>query len=559
MCTNFFKIHRKPFKDYEYKQVNSFVPIGNIGRLEPIHFRKDIQEYWPTGDAGKRYVFAPCGQCEDCRNANRYAWAWRLASEVQYYMKEKKYHLGFITLTYNDDALPRFPSIFSQLSGMPCFSKHDTKGLILYLRKMLFRHYAVTDLVYFLASEYGPKTQRPHYHMVIAWPDVGYRRVKRDGKFMRNPDGSFFRIECPLPASIVHGYIKHYWAEEIVRLDGSKRPPLGFVSPKDLLGGQSLKSGKKILPFEVANINDALNGSFYTAKYVTKDFYYMRDVMSCLSDDEMWHFRSAKFRDENGCNLNDFLPHHIQSKSLGFESVAHLTDLQRLDLLLYGRCLLGNDRLSMPPMYIQNKLLFKPCYLIQADGSRVVKRELTQFYKDNMRIILEKKFEYYDLLFKQMSDNQYWLSSGVDEKFTLYDIGLEYKDIFGGRINGRLLENELRWGGFSETEVFTPASFVRQLVNSDFLGCRLSVAYVVYFGVPQQYCFNDVYGTFANRYQHPAYIRKWDTLDYRKWMRIQMVFKFLFRFMEWQIKAQPDEIADTVRDEFNQPVSAIGA
>lgn len=555
MCLTHYKIHRKPFKDFTYQQVNSFVPVAPVGRLEPIHFRKDIHEYWPTGDAGKRYVFAPCGQCEDCRNANRFAWAWRLVSEVQYYMRERDYHMGFITLTYNDNMLPRFPSIFGELSGMPCFSRDDTHKLILYVRKMLHREYAVTDLVYFLASEYGPKTQRPHYHMVIAWPSVGHRRVMRNGKYIRNPDGSYFRTECPLPASVIHSLIAHYWSEPVKQFDGTVRPALGFVSPKDLLGGQSLKSGKKILPFEVTNLNDALNGAFYTAKYVTKDFYFMRDVMGKLTDSDIYRYmRSAKFRDENGCNLNDFLPHHIQSKSLGFESIAHLTDVQRLDLLLRGRCLLGSDHLSMPPMYIQNKILFKPCYLIQADGTRVVKRELTQFYKDNCELILRKKFEYYDMLFRKMSDNQYWLSTGIDSSFTLYDISLEYKDVFGGRLNGELFLKELKSVGLDSSVVYSLGEFVRNVLDRDFLGMPLSVAYVVYYGVPQQYCFSDYLETFKNRYRHPAYVRSWDTLDYRRWCRIQWFFGYVLRYMQWQHRSVPDENADFVRDDANQLV-----
>lgn len=556
MCTSFFRIRKKPRVGTELKQIRSFIPIAPTGEAPsaPIHFKTDLVSFWPSGDAGKRFVFAPCGQCEDCRNASRYSWAWRLASEVQYYMRERKYHLGFITLTYNDSSLPKIPGIFPEVAGFPCFSKDDIHKFVLYLRKTLHRQYLVTDLVYFVASEYGSKTQRPHYHMVIAWPDVGYVRVKRNGRYLLNPDGSYFRRSVPLSAKIIHTMIKGYWAEPLKDINGNvTRAPLGFVSPKHVQGGESLVSGRKILPFEVANLSDALNGAFYTAKYVTKDFYYMRELYGSLSDELLSYYNSSVFAAREGFRLRDFTPFHVQSKSLGFESIAHLTDLQRLDLLTNGRCLLGSDRLSMPPMYIQNKILFKPCYLINADGTRVVRRELTQFYRDNLELILSKKVAYYDKVFEAFKDNQYWVTSGVDYSFHLSDIASEFRDVFGGRLNGHVLYSELKRYGVPDG-VYTPASFFSAVDIRSFFGCSLSEAYVFYFGVSHQFCFRDKLETFRNRYRHPAFTRKWDLIPDREYFHIQDFFKFAFRFLEWKTKSVPDETVDFVRDSANQLV-----
>ena len=60
-------------------------------------------------NAGVNRVFASCGKCEDCSRTAQYSWAWRLASDLQYYVKERGYKVGFITLTYNEASLPRIP------------------------------------------------------------------------------------------------------------------------------------------------------------------------------------------------------------------------------------------------------------------------------------------------------------------------------------------------------------------------------------------------------------------------------------------------------------------
>ena len=44
------------------------------------------------------FTFAPCGKCEDCRNHSRYAWAWRLTSDVQYFVEK----MGYKVLYYVD-------------------------------------------------------------------------------------------------------------------------------------------------------------------------------------------------------------------------------------------------------------------------------------------------------------------------------------------------------------------------------------------------------------------------------------------------------------------------
>ena len=56
-------------------------------------YRK-IKHNPPEFNGSRMYTFTPCGKCEDCLNHSRYAWAWRLTSDIQYYVKEKGYRVG---------------------------------------------------------------------------------------------------------------------------------------------------------------------------------------------------------------------------------------------------------------------------------------------------------------------------------------------------------------------------------------------------------------------------------------------------------------------------------
>ena len=479
MCITLFKI--KPSKAFPFVQRY----VSDV----PWAYRR--YESVAPASASPAWVYAPCGYCEDCANSKRYSWAWRLSSDMQYYIQVRGYKMGFITLTYNDESLPRFPAKYGELGGMSCFSKEHTDKLILYLRKTLHRDYKCKEFVYFLASERGSNnTHRPHYHLIIGWDPA-----------------------CGLSSDELHRRIKHYWSEDIVVKHRepwgtytSVRPALGFVTPKTPQGGERKRDGKKIYPFEVQNLNQCLKAAFYTAKYVTKDMYFMREITDKVSHATLI---STDFK--------QYLPHHRQSKSLGFHSVASLSDAQKIDLLLRGKSLMGMDKFSMPPLYIQNKLLFKPCYMLDRKGERVVLREATQFFKDYFWLIMDKKIQYYTTLFESMKDTQFWLTSGL-----------------------------------SDSDSLQAASLVRFNDCRSLFGCSMAEAYVFYYGMKKEFCFKDKKLTCLNRYRHPAIVYSFDMIDDFCYKNIQAFFGRLMEYTKWQRESTHDEQADVVRSYWNQ-------
>ena len=103
----------------------------------------------------KGYV-VPCGKCVECLSQKRNDWSVRLYYEMQKYSTPP----AFITLTYDDDHLPTMVDVDTG-ELVPVVSKRDLQLFFKRLRKR------VPGIRYFFCSEYGPTTNRPHYHGII--------------------------------------------------------------------------------------------------------------------------------------------------------------------------------------------------------------------------------------------------------------------------------------------------------------------------------------------------------------------------------------------------------
>lgn len=93
----------------------------------------------------KSGIEVPCGKCPACLANRRQEWIFRLKEE----MKSAVFGL-FVTLTYDNDHLPKDLSV--NVSDIQHFHKR--------LRK----NFTAGDMRFFLTSEYGDHTARPHYH-----------------------------------------------------------------------------------------------------------------------------------------------------------------------------------------------------------------------------------------------------------------------------------------------------------------------------------------------------------------------------------------------------------
>lgn len=165
-----------------------FHPNYIVMREGQAQFRGSAN-YLKSGDlfydnAANFHTLVPCGHCMGCRLDRSRVWADRMLLELQ----DNDYKAIFVTLTYNNDFLPRvdrhagyyrLPNEFEytgfdedelwclDAAGYPAapatLNVRDTQLFFKRLRKA----FPDRKLRYFLAGEYGPKTQRPHYHAII--------------------------------------------------------------------------------------------------------------------------------------------------------------------------------------------------------------------------------------------------------------------------------------------------------------------------------------------------------------------------------------------------------
>lgn len=99
-------------------------------------------------------LFVPCGKCYACRLNKRMEWTYRLSKEL--YVSVSAY---FVTLSYSDEYLKYH--VNRQTGEVAAvLNKVDLQTFIKRLRYYSkFRYFAV--------GEYGEKTMRPHYHLLI--------------------------------------------------------------------------------------------------------------------------------------------------------------------------------------------------------------------------------------------------------------------------------------------------------------------------------------------------------------------------------------------------------
>lgn len=99
------------------------------------------------------FIYVPCGKCRLCRESKVNDWITRAICESS----ASNYPPLFITLTYDRQHLP--------VDGV---NKNDVQLFLKRLRRRVDYHLGKKDgLRYFLCAEYGKKTHRAHYHLLL--------------------------------------------------------------------------------------------------------------------------------------------------------------------------------------------------------------------------------------------------------------------------------------------------------------------------------------------------------------------------------------------------------
>lgn len=93
----------------------------------------------------------PCGKCPECRSRRISGWSFRLEQESR-----RSLSAWFVTLTYGTESVP------ITNKGFMTLYKPDLQNFYKRLRKI-----SNEKLKYYACGEYGSKSFRPHYHMIL--------------------------------------------------------------------------------------------------------------------------------------------------------------------------------------------------------------------------------------------------------------------------------------------------------------------------------------------------------------------------------------------------------
>lgn len=104
-------------------------------------------------------VGVPCGKCPDCKGRRISGWSFRLMQQEKIAMTAY-----FITLTYDTAIVP------ITRNGFMSLNKRDLQLFFKRLRKSQGKDpvgSSMPPIRYYAVGEYGTRTKRPHYHIIL--------------------------------------------------------------------------------------------------------------------------------------------------------------------------------------------------------------------------------------------------------------------------------------------------------------------------------------------------------------------------------------------------------
>jgi len=206
-----------------------------------------------TPDKPTPFRDVPCGKCAACMLKKRFEWSTRLQHELQYATSA-----AFITLTYSDEYFEKKHPIGSTINQLLMFEEVDQNIMVgikefdEYLKDRTsvkkkemqdflkrFRHHDKSpNIRYYAVGEYGEKSLRPHYHLLMF--NFDYPNLEQN--LLKSWSYGLFYIGSVTEASIhyVSGYVmtKQFspnddWCERSFALM-SRKPGIGSAYLQDV-------------------------------------------------------------------------------------------------------------------------------------------------------------------------------------------------------------------------------------------------------------------------------------------------------------------------------------
>lgn len=158
-------LNKKRKKAIDGHKYNDFsIEKSPKAKFEPFYLEDNTK-----GHITNKKQIIPCGHCIGCRLDYAREWANRGYLEAKYWKEiygEKDQRSWFVTLTYDDEHLPRYKSEIrgkEEETDLGTLRPRDLQLFIKRLRKNLKQD----GIRYMACGEYGEEGARPHYHIIL--------------------------------------------------------------------------------------------------------------------------------------------------------------------------------------------------------------------------------------------------------------------------------------------------------------------------------------------------------------------------------------------------------
>lgn len=317
----------------------------------PISVKNRKLDYDPLVD--RLYNLVPCGQCYECQESKRNGFEVRSLFEF-YYTQKIGGSTYYITLTYNNECVPKLPD-----TDLMVGSVDDVQRFLKRLRKK-----SVSPFRYFIVSEYGSKTYRPHYH-------------------------GFIYFDKPLSYDLANNLIKESWS-------------LGFVC-----FGENHGLVKDARPFS------------YVSKYVCKDINFSRRLLDLVESYPVltvYNMSDLSFRKK--FTLNSF---HLSSQHFGLSICNYIKDIDLVKGYFVQTDSVGVSRKLAIPFYILRYILYEKYKNLNGTISYRLNKKGQDIFKRKMLYQYDKLCDLYTRAFQSsLSLDVYCHCPSIVSKFT-YD------------------------------------------------------------------------------------------------------------------------------------------
>lgn len=246
----------------------------------------------------------PCGCCLPCRINKARTWTHRIMLETQSHESSL-----FVTLTYNDLFLPRLKS-----NNLPTLKKSHLQSFLKRLRRRLDEHNR--KIRYFAVGEYGDKSRRPHYHLVL------FGCIHSDGELIerswKRKKESIGHVHIGTVTAHSARYVSGYTIKKLTspndeRLDG--RSPEFMLSSRKNPGGIGLERvlsiAENLKKNEYFDIDQIINSFKIGGKSYPLGGYLSEKLMEALGvpretrEKALWDYQQKIFN-ENSIHDEDY-------------------------------------------------------------------------------------------------------------------------------------------------------------------------------------------------------------------------------------------------------------